>query len=252
MGPKVDSHSVTGTKEGIAAMSQSRATVSFIQSSVGKKVISGLTGLALVGFIVVHLLGNLAIFVGPEALNVYSHTLMSLGGGKLVIIAEVILTVIFLFHIVTGIQVSLAKKAARPVAYAKTGHAGHTSRKTSSSLTMIYTGIILLIFTVFHIWSIKLGPAEAAGYVVNYNGVEMRDLYRLVVERFQNGFYVVGYMIVMALLGWHLRHGVWSSFQSLGLTSPRFLPVLYGVGGLIGLALGAGFFIMPAYIYFAL
>lgn len=223
-----------------------------LNTSVGKKLVSGLTGLALVGFVIVHLLGNLAIFAGPEALNIYSHTLQSMGGGSLVIAAEVVLLAFFLFHIVTGVQVALTRRAARPVAYAKTGNAGHTSKKTSSSTTMIYTGIVLLAFTVFHLISLKFGPAESEGYVTVHNGVEMRDMYRLVVERFQNIFYVLGYVVVMSLLGWHLRHGVWSAFQSLGLTNRKILPIAYTLGGLLALALALGFIVLPIYIFVAL
>ncbi len=223
-----------------------------LNSSVGKKIISGLTGLGLVGFIIIHLAGNLAIFAGAEALNTYSHTLNSLGGGGFVYAAEAILVVVFLFHIVSGLQVARSRQTARPIAYQKSANAGHTSKKSSSSVSMIYTGLVLLVFTVFHLYSIKFGPSSAEGYVTVHNGTEMRDLYRLVVERFQNLFYVVGYVLVMALLGWHLRHGIWSALQSLGLTNKKILPVAYTLGGVLGLALAAGFLVMPIYIYIAL
>ena len=174
-----------------------------LDSSVAKKLVSGLTGLALVGFVIAHLLGNLSLFVGAEAMNTYAHLLHSAGGGYLVYVFEAILLVFFLGHIVSGIQVWAARNRARPAAmrYAVTGDAGGTSRKSSSSLTMIYTGLLLLAFTVFHLISFKFGPAESEGYIAVHNGIEMRDVYRLVVEKFKNPYYTAGYVVMMALLG---------------------------------------------------
>ena len=224
---------------------------SFLQSSVGKKFVSGLTGLALLGFVIVHLLGNLSLFVGAEAMNIYAHTLQTLGGGYIVYLAEALLTAVFLLHIVSGLQVYFAKKKARPVTYVVAADAGATSKKTNSSLTMAYTGLLILAFVIFHLYSFKFGPAEAEGYITVHNGVEMRDLYRLVVEKFKNEFYTFGYIVMMALLGWHLRHGIWSAFQSLGLTNQKTLPIFIPVATLLALALAAGFIVMPLYVYFA-
>lgn len=222
-----------------------------LQSSVGKKILSGLTGLALLGFVIVHLIGNLAIFAGPEALNVYAHTLHSIGGGVVVYVAEALLASVFLIHIVSGIQVALSRSRARPASnrYAVSANAGASSRKTSASVSMIYTGILLLVFTIFHLISFKFGPSQTEGYVIVHNGVEMRDLYRLVVEKFQSGIYTGAYVVIMALLGWHLRHGIWSSFQSLGLMNPKFMPVISAAGALLAAALAAGFIILPLYVF---
>lgn len=232
-------------------MTTTHSLSGLIRSSVGKKLMSGLTGLALVGFVVVHLLGNLSLFVGPEAMNTYAHALQNAGGGYLVYVAEAILSLVFLVHIVSGIQVALAKSSARPAAnrYMVTGNAGATSRKSSSSTTMIYTGILLLAFVIFHLVSFKFGPNESDGYIAVHDGVEMRDVYRLVVERFKNGLYTFGYVTMMALLGWHLRHGIWSAFQSLGINNRKLLPLTTALGGLLALALAIGFIVLPLYVY---
>jgi succinate dehydrogenase / fumarate reductase cytochrome b subunit len=196
-------------------------------------------------------LGNLTIFAGAEALNTYAYMLHSAGGGYVIYVFEAILAVFFLGHIVSGVQVWLAKKRARPATmrYQVVSDAGATSRKTSSSLSMIYTGFLLLAFTVFHLISFKFGPAQPEGYIAVYNGTEMRDVYRLVVEKFKNPYYTAGYVIMMALLGWHLRHGVWSAFQSLGLQNPKFMPAVNAAGVALAFALAVGFIVLPIYVY---
>jgi succinate dehydrogenase / fumarate reductase cytochrome b subunit len=232
-------------------MTTTHSLSGLIGSSVGKKLMSGLTGLALVGFVVVHLLGNLTLFIGAEAMNTYSYTLQNAAGGYLVYVAEAILSLVFLVHIVSGIQVALSKSRARPAGsrYTITANAGATSRKSSSSTTMIYTGVLLLAFVIFHLISFKFGPSESDGYIAVYDGVEMRDMYRLVVERFKNPLYTFGYVTMMALLGWHLRHGIWSAFQSLGLNNRKLLPLTTALGGVLAVALAVGFIVLPLYVY---
>ena len=115
---------------------------------------------------------------------------------------------------------------------------------------MIITGIILAVFITYHVITFKYGPGVSDGYVTNINGVEMRDLYRLVVESFQNVYIMLGYVICMILLGFHLRHGFWSAFQSLGVQHKRLVPLIYGVGILLAFVLAIGFLFIPIYIYF--
>jgi succinate dehydrogenase / fumarate reductase cytochrome b subunit len=232
-------------------MTGQSASRGLIASSVAKKFVSGITGLALVGFVIVHLLGNLTLFAGAEAMNTYAHLLHTAGGGMVVYVFEAILLVFFLGHIVSGVQVWLSKRRARPVSmqYKVTGDAGATSRKTNSSLTMVYTGFLILAFTIFHLISFKFGPAEPQGYIAVHNGVEMRDIYRLVVEKFKNEYYTVGYVVMMGLLGWHLRHGIWSSFQSLGLSSAKAQPIVSVLAWLLAIALAVGFIFLPIYVY---
>jgi succinate dehydrogenase / fumarate reductase cytochrome b subunit len=111
---------------------------------------------------------------------------------------------------------------------------------------MILTGIVVLIFVGVHLKSFKYGPH----YSTEVDGVVMRDLHRLVVQKFSRVEYVAGYVVAMVFLGFHLRHGFWSAFQSLGVHHPRFTPVIYGTGVVLAILLAAGFIVLPVWIFF--
>jgi succinate dehydrogenase / fumarate reductase cytochrome b subunit len=115
---------------------------------------------------------------------------------------------------------------------------------------MIISGLVLLAFTIIHVASFKYGPGIGEGYIVNVDGTQMRDVKRLLEERFANPYYAFAYTGVMLLLALHLRHGVWSALQSLGAMNPRLTPIVYGAGLVLGLLIAAGFFVLPLYIYF--
>ena len=122
----------------------------FIGSSIGKKFLMALTGLAMVIFLLEHLSGNLLLFSkNPDPYNEYADFLLSFGW--LIIVAELGLIAILLFHMVSAISISIGKKKARPVAYAKTGNAGEPSKKTFSSKTMIWTGLLTFVFIAIHL-----------------------------------------------------------------------------------------------------
>jgi succinate dehydrogenase / fumarate reductase, cytochrome b subunit len=221
----------------------------FAGSSVGKKVIVAITGLLLFGFVIVHLLGNLTLFIpdGGRALNEYAHFLEHLAHGWLVYVFEVGLVAAFLVHAAFAIRAAwLDKRRARPRRYALVRDAGGKSRKTLASRSMILTGPIILIFVVLHVRMFKFADHPP----VTYGGVEMRDYYSVVVEAFKTPWIVIAYMAVMALLGLHLWHGVWSAFQSLGWNSDRHVKSLTRLSIAAAVVLGAGFLALPPYIYF--
>lgn len=218
-------------------------------SSVGKKALMGLTGLLLVLFIIEHLLGNLMLFSpDPDPFNEYSHILVSLG--DILIVVELGFLLFFILHIYSGVTVFIGKIKARPESYQKTTNSGPPSKKNISSTTMIYTGVVLLVFVAIHLKTFKYGPGIAEGYVRDVQGVAMRDLYRLVYEVFQDPKYVIGYVLTMVLLGFHLRHGFWSAFQSLGLYHPRYTPIIYTIGFILAVVLAVGYLAMPIWVYF--
>lgn len=213
-------------------MSSSSCKKCATSSSIGKKQIMGVTGLLLCGFLVGHLLGNLTLLVGPDAFNKYAHTLTS---NPLIYGAEFVLGVIFLSHIIMAVRLILENRAARPVpyhTYKKSGRGG-----TLASATMPVTGIIALVFLVFHILGLKFGTY----YSTTLNGVEIRDLYRTTMEYFQNPLHVIGYIIAMVALGFHTSHGFWSAFQSLGLNHPKYMPKIQCASKLFGLVVAIGF-----------
>lgn len=220
------------------------------RSSVGTKLINGLTGLLLCGFIVGHLAGNLLLLVGREAFNEYAHTLHSLLHGAFVPVAEVVLLLLFLAHAIAGIRVALVRRRARRDRYTVVGNAGGPSQKTLASRSMIVTGVVLLGFVVVHVAMFRFGIGAPRTYPeVVIDGHAARDLYSLVVDWFNVAPVTAGYVLVMLLLGTHLRHGFWSAFQSLGLNHPKYMPLIYGVGIAFAVLMAVGFLAIPLYIY---
>jgi len=221
---------------------------SSLNSTIGRKLLMGLTGLGLVVFVGVHLAGNLSLLVGTQTqFNQYTHFLESLGPSLWIV--ELGLLAMFALHAFSGIMVWLTNRSARSDKYRKTANAGGPSLKSSSSISMIFTGAVLGLFVVVHVWSFKYGPGIAEGYVQQVDGEGIRDLYRLVIEVFSRPVPVIMYCAVMILLGLHLRHGFWSAFQSLGAMNPKLTPLTYTVGVLVAVLIGLGFLALPVWIY---
>lgn len=222
-----------------------------LHSSVGKKFLQAITGLGLFIFVIGHLTGNLLLLLGRDAFNHYAHFLEELGHGMAVPLADFGLLMFFLVHAWTGFRVAVLDKArARPVGYQKYGNAGGRSRKSIASISMIFTGILLLVFVPIHLLNFKY--AAWPNMRVPPYGPEteqVRDLYSVVESLFSQPGWVAFYVIVMGALGFHLWHGVWSAFQSLGLTHPRWMPVLRAFGMLFAVALAVGFIYLPVHMY---
>jgi succinate dehydrogenase / fumarate reductase cytochrome b subunit len=213
------------------------------QSQVGRKILTGLTGILLTLFTIVHLLGNLSLYDGGEAFNIYADKLMSLG--PLIYLAEAGLAVLFIVHAWIGISIYLKKRKARPIGYDKYETKGGPSHQSSSSTTMAITGTIILLFVILHIIHFKFG----AMYEVVVDGENIRDLKRLVVEEFQKPLISGLYVAVMALLGWHLRHGIWSAFTSLTLKGKAYSKMAKSVGVVLAALLSIGFLLLPVMVY---
>jgi len=215
-----------------------------LNSQVGRKFLTGITGLLLVFFIIFHLMGNLAIFGEPNAMNEYSAFLHSLG--PLLWVARIGLLIAFLLHAWIGISIWWNKKKARPQKYKVYSSKGGPSKQSLSSRSMAFTGIVLLIFVIIHINTFALGETET----IEVAGTQYSDLKSLVVETFQNPLYAFGYTIVMILLGTHLGHGIWSAFISLTMRSKKTSAVMYTTGVVLAVLLAVGFLFIPLYIYF--
>jgi succinate dehydrogenase / fumarate reductase, cytochrome b subunit len=219
-------------------------------SSVGKKYVGAVSGIALMLFIIVHLGGNLTMFAGDggRLFNSYAHHLEALG--PLLYVAEMGLLAIFVFHAIAGIAVQLDKWKARPKGYAVSATKGGPSRQTLASRSMIVTGLVLLVFLPLHVWMFKFnGGAPHA--VVEMHGQPVKNLFSSVVTAFKNPVIAFGYVAVMGLLGLHLRHGFWSSLQSLGAMSPRLSPAIYAAGLLFAVAMAGGFLALPLWVFFS-
>ena len=134
-----------------------KTLIAAFRSPVGKKVLTGLTGLGLTVFVLIHMLGNLSYLSGdPNAYNNYADTLLSLG--PVLYLIELGLVAFFVIHIVIGINIYLRKRKARDIGYQKYQRVGRPSMQTISSRTMILTGVIVLVFLVIHLISFKYGP----------------------------------------------------------------------------------------------
>jgi len=217
-----------------------RPRQSFFNSSVGSKYLIALSGLSLIGFLILHLAGNLLVFVSPEAFNGYSDTLIH---NPLLIPAELSLLALFLLHAYKTVRLVLASRRARPDRYAMKKRAGWPSRKSVASSTMIASGLFLLLFVPLHLETFKYGPH----YEAAQPGV--RDLYRLVVEIYSRPGYVAFYLVSMLVVGLHLWHGVSSAFQTAGVDTPRWRPVLRRFGWVMAVVIAGGFMSIPVWIF---
>lgn len=215
-----------------------------INSQVGRKYMTGLTGIGLMLFLLGHLGGNLSIFGTAEAFNIYTETLMSLG--PLLYVIEAGLAFFFLYHTILGVSIWLNKRKARPDRYDTYKTRGGASHQSLASKSMIYTGSIILIFLVLHIIHFKFG----ADYTITLeSGQEVRDLRRLVIEEFQKPVIVAAYVGVLALAILHLSHGFWSAFTSLGMKHGDTSKKVQSFAYLFAIVLMVAFIFIPLYIF---
>jgi succinate dehydrogenase / fumarate reductase, cytochrome b subunit len=213
----------------------------YFSSSVGTKLLIGITGLLLFVYLVLHLAGNALIFAGPDTFNDYSHRLIS---NPLIIPIEIGLALVFVLHIVKTIRMILANRAARPVTYQKKAYAGHTSRKSFASSTMIASGLLILLFVLVHVKQFKYGS-----YYQTVSAAPIRDLYRTEIEVFRNPLWVAFYVIATIIVGLHLRHGIASGFQSIGIDHPLYTRRLTIWGTILAIVIGGGLGLIPIWVY---
>ena len=191
------------------------------------------TGLLLYGFVVGHMLGNLQVFLGPEALNAYAEMLQHALHGTGVWIARGVLLLAVLLHIWAAVSLTVANAGARPVGY----RAWQARQSTYASRTMVWSGPLLLLFIVYHLAHFTTGhthPDFVRG-----------DVYRNLVVGFQNPFASAFYILAMLALGLHMYHGFWSMLQTLGASHPRWTRLRGVVSGLLAFAVVAGNISMP-------
>jgi len=211
---------------------------SSLGSSVGKKVLVALTGLALLLFLAGHLAGNLLIYRGPEELNSYAHELHTALHGSLVWIARAGLLAAFVVHIALTISLAKDNRAARPQAYKKPS----TVQASLASRTMIMSGLIILAFVIYHILHFTVHVADPSYDALKYDlhGHTVPDVYSKVVRGFSSVPVSAFYILSMALLCTHLSHGFASVFQTLGLRSARTGQFLKLLGGAYALLIFVG------------
>jgi succinate dehydrogenase / fumarate reductase cytochrome b subunit len=204
-----------------------------------------LTGLGLIGFVIVHMLGNLQVFAGREILNSYAHRLRDLG--VYLWLARLVLLTLAAGHVLYGIRLWLANRTARPLPYSY-----RTFRKASlASRTMIWTGAAILVFLIFHLLHYTFLVIDP-GYLKMKDPSDSKylDVYGMVIQGFRNPAFSLGYVLAMGFLAFHISHGFQSLFQSLGLNHPRWSRLLNWSSGVLAFILFVGNSIMPLAIMF--
>jgi len=207
------------------------AVARFYDSSIGKKAVVAVTGLVLFGFLILHMLGNLQVFLGREVMNHYAETLH--GNPGLLWVARVVLLVSVVLHTWAAIQLTAVKAAARPVAYVKPGNV----QGSTGSRTMMLSGPVIALFVIGHLLHFTTGT-------IHPQFVELHA-YENVVNGFANPIAAGLYIVAMILVGFHLSHGIWSMFQSVGFSHPRYTPLIKKFAGVFSWILIAGFISVP-------
>ncbi len=209
-----------------------------LKTHVGLKFLVALTGAILVTFVIGHMVGNLQIYLGPNAINSYAETLKSMPGPLWM--ARLGLLAAFIIHIWGITKLTLDKREARQVAYAM-----KESRKaTLASRTMVLSGLVLLAFVVYHLAHLTFGINHPENFRLR-DPLGRHDVYSMMVLGFREPSVSIPYLIAMGLLGMHLAHGAASIFQSMGWTRPRFFPLISAAGYTLALIIVIGNISIP-------
>jgi len=209
-----------------------------LKSSIGSKVVMALTGLGLVLFVIVHMAGNLQMFIGQDAMNAYGVTLRKMP--LLLWIARIGLLGIAVLHVVISIRLKLANRGARPMRYEHE----KTVQASLSSRTMIMSGLIILTFLVYHLLHFTLGFTDPKSFAL-HDAQGRHDVYNMVIAGFKNPLISGGYILAMVLLFAHLGHGASSWMQSLGWNHPKYNGIIAKVGPVISWLVCLGFISIP-------
>ncbi len=209
----------------ISAKTSRSIPAQLVGSSVGKKILMAITGVISFGYVIGHMLGNLQIFIGQDQINTYAKALHAFPA--LLWVVRSVLIVCFGAHIWLGVQLKLENMAARPVAYKK----ANTVKATLASRTMIWTGLLVLSFVVYHLLHFTATTiVPEFEHLTDSQG--RHDTYSMIILGFQNMGVVISYIVAVGLVCYHLSHGIASMFQSLGWNSRdaekklRFLSVV--------------------------
>lgn len=205
----------------------------FWESTNGKKVVMALSGVILFAFVLGHMIGNLQAFEGADKLNAYGHFLH--GVPEILWAVRIGLLAAVALHIWAAVGLALKNNSARPVSYAKRKNIN----SSYASRTMYWSGPILLAFIIYHLLHLTAGVVHPGSEFIE------GDVYHNVVAGFSVWYVSAWYIFSMILLGMHLRHGVWSMFQSVGFNHPRHSPILNKFALFFAVVVTAGFISIP-------
>jgi len=213
----------------------------FVNSSIGKKITMAVTGGFLLIFLVVHLVGNITLFFGPNAFNGYVKALEVVK--PLIRVIEVVLLAAFLIHIFNGVRLWLENKRARGITY-KVNSSSENSDVFSR--TMFLTGSIVFIFLVLHLGTFfwRFNVHDPTGLANSH------EYFQIVVDFLSCWWYALLYVIAVVLLGFHLNHGFQSVFQTFGWNHKKYTPLIKKLGTIYAIIMAIGFASMPIYFFF--
>jgi succinate dehydrogenase cytochrome b subunit len=197
----------------------------------------GLTGLIMIGWLILHLLGNLQVFAGADTINRYAALLHG-PGHELLLAMRVVLLLAVGLHIVAAVQLTLLDRAARPAGYARKA----PQAATLASRTLRWGGVLILVFIVYHLMHFTWGTVHP-DFVPG-------DVYHNMVTGFRRPLVVIFYLAALAALGLHLYHGAWSSFRSLGAARPQAHPLHRPIALALALGLWLGLSAIPVAVWF--
>lgn len=218
-------------------------------SSIGKKLIMGLTGLFLISFLLVHCFLNTFVFFDNTGV-LFNEGAHFMATNWIIRAMEVVLMLGLLIHIVQGLRLTLENKSARPVRYVRND--GNANSKWYSR-SMGLLGTLLLIFLVIHLsdfWVVSrfTGIDDFNNGNLDPNGRE--DLYAVMKAKFSEPWRVIVYVLAMVSLAYHLLHGFASAFQTLGWNHKKYTPIIKSVGVVFSILIPLIFALMPIAIYF--
>jgi succinate dehydrogenase / fumarate reductase cytochrome b subunit len=216
------------------------SVVAFYRSTIGKKIIMGVTGLIGIGFVILHMVGNLQAFLGPAKLNAYSAALHG-PLHELLLLLRVVLIVAVVLHVLMAYQLTRISSSARPIDYRT--RAPQVS--TFAARTMKWGGVLILVFIVLHLLHFTTQTIDPAGSRGMTDSVGHRDVYGDIVASFRIWWVAAFYIVVMMVLGLHLFHGAWSSFRSLGYAKPSRHPLKRRLALIVTLVVWIGFTLVP-------
>jgi succinate dehydrogenase / fumarate reductase cytochrome b subunit len=190
--------------------------ITFYRSAIAKKWLMAVSGIILLGYVLAHLVGNLKVFLGKDDINHYAEWLRELGEPALpheVLLwgMRIVLLAAFVIHIVAAYQLTMMNRRARPEAYRSPRD---YVAADFASRTMRWTGVIVLLFVIFHLLDLTFGTVNP--------GYEGGNVYRNMIASFERVPVAIAYIVANLALGIHIFHGAWSMFQSLGLNNPRY------------------------------
>jgi succinate dehydrogenase / fumarate reductase cytochrome b subunit len=214
--------------------------VQFYRSTIGKKIIMGVTGLIGVGFVIGHMAGNLQAFVGRDKLNAYGALLHG-PLAELLWVVRLVLIAAIVLHVLMAYQLTMRSRAARPVGYQQR----QPQVSTWASRTMRWGGVLLLVFIVLHILHFTTGQVDPVGWHERLDAAGRRDVYGNLVASFRIWWVTAFYVLAMIFLGLHLYHGAWSSVRTLGYAKPSPHPLHRRIALVVAAVIWLGFAIVP-------